>query len=329
MPNPTNILIFIHGMIPKPDRYKPEEDPKLAYSNFVNGLYFQERNLIKQFKKIVYVKWGHESLNEKEPLRDDLKLTRAQKTVSNRVSYDAVRMLIEPNNILLPIDFSPLQVFRPLITNLRERTVLFGFGDVIYYCSKEGEDRVRNTVYEQILAEMEEFKEKKDVRLHIVSHSLGVTIAHDFLYGLFSREGGYKPDYIEEEQGSNQGMKNYKFWREKANKSLRLGTFIGMASQLPLFVMRKQKLVNLLYEDKELEAENIGIKKNEQNMRWLIFYDIDEILGFPTRNLYDNKNAIKDIQVNSGDDPGHAHEGYWTNPTVLRESAKLMFENCK
>jgi hypothetical protein len=54
---------------------------------------------------------------------------------------------------------------------------------------------------------------------------------------------------------------------------------------------------------------------------------VDDLLGFGTRRLYNADKTIKEFQVDSGDNPGDAHSGYWKNATVIKETAKLLLEN--
>ena len=66
---------------------------------------------------------------------------------------------------------------------------------------------------------------------------------------------------------------------------------------------------------------------DEAAVRWLIFYDLDDILGFTTRRLYLPSEAIKEIQVDAGDWPTVTHSKYWGNETVIRETANLLVSN--
>jgi hypothetical protein len=173
------------------------------------------------------------------------------------------------------------------------------------------------------------------VRLHLFGHSLGVTVAHDFLYGLFTEKS--EPNFLTE--GPKDLADRLRTWREKRRKhELSLGAFVSAASQLPLLVMRKQKLVDLLYDAKVassagkpaigIDPADIGVAATDR-VQWKIFYDTDDLLGFATRGLYtlaDGKAhpAIADVQVNSGCEPLGAHTGYWTDETVIRETAELV-----
>jgi hypothetical protein len=96
-----------------------------------------------------------------------------------------------------------------------------------------------------------------------------------------------------------------------------------MASQLPLFALRKQALVDRLAKGGLLDPADIGVAPNEQT-QWLIVYDVDDPLGFATRELYGDKPEVLQIQVDAGDTPIDAHTGYWTNSVVIAETARLI-----
>ena len=333
----VNILIMIHGMIPD---FKTKSHFK-DYNDFFNALQQKQPRLPELFESgfthpdgfnnlnFIGVEWGHEPLNRQGSLRDDQKLTRAQNIINQRVSYDRLLRVSDPNNITLNFfgDFPNLTpIIRNLIVPLRESIVTLGFGDVIYYSSSEGEMRVRSTVYGQVLEQLDPYLNESDVRIHLIGQSLGVTLTHDFLYGLFNPN---KSDFIDHHQGSKENVARFKKWREKAkNQELKLGSLTSTASQLPLFVMRKQEMVNLLADDKFLEASQIGIV-NSDKVKWKIFYDIDDIIGFATRRLYDSGDVIMDIQVDSADNPGLAHINYWKNQDVIKHTADLLLNNAK
>jgi hypothetical protein len=69
---------------------------------------------------------------------------------------------------------------RGALNTIRESLVLYGLGDAIYYCSTDGEAAVRRAVYGTVLAEIRPY-EGDNVYLHVISHSLGATVAFDFL----------------------------------------------------------------------------------------------------------------------------------------------------
>jgi hypothetical protein len=88
--------------------------------------------------------------------------------------------------------------------------------------------------------------------------------------------------------------------------------------------MRKQAMVDKLFKHQGLDPVDIGVVSS--GIQWKFFYDIDDLLGFASRNLYSPNHAIMDIQVDSGDSPLNAHVGYWENDIVIRETAKLFYD---
>jgi len=109
--------------------------------------------------------------------------------------------------------------------------------------------------------------------------------------------------------------------------------------------MRRQKLVDVFTANGTLNPAEIGIaEQTEAKIKWKIFYDADDILGFKTRDLYQPNTAIDEIQVNNW--PIHitatfpfievnkywqpvilAHTGYWRNRTVIKEIIELIGNN--
>jgi hypothetical protein len=208
--------------------------------------------------------------------------------------------------------------------------VQYGLADALYYAAPEGEKAVRDAAFEQILGALDPHGHDT-VRLHVVAHSLGVTIAHDLLYSLFGTHDPYypsEPDVEDSHPLEKPTRDRQKLWRAKvAAKELQLGTFISFASQLPLFMMRKQALVEMLAKHKRLDPTVIGIDPGRRHIQWAIFYDSDEILGFATRRLYHDTPAIHDIQVNTGLGPLEAHLGYWTSKRVIERSLQILRES--
>lgn len=275
------------------------------------------------------VQWGHEMPDSNPPLRADEKLTLVQSRISDLVSYDAVRQKPGPNNVvmsgLLGGDWGP-PVLRSIVVGVRESIIQYGLADVVYYTSADGEEQVRGVVYGQVLERLEPYRDRPDVRLHLLGHSLGVTLTHDFLYGLFAKHGdpSYTPGFVQESQGTPDAIERFGVWRAKAQDgSLRLGSLTSAASQLPIFLMRKQALVDRIHRGELLQPTEIGVTATD-HVQWQLFYDIDDILGMASRDLYSPAHAIRELQVDSGDLPGGAHADYWANATVVSQTAALV-----
>jgi hypothetical protein len=200
--------------------------------------------------------------------------------------------------------------------------LLFGLGDAIYYCSSDGEAAVWRAVYGQVLAQLRPY-EDDTVHLHIVGHSLGATVAYDFIYGLFaplSNWGDLRPDFADDPDYGNEYLR----WREKKeNGSLHLGSLTSMASTLPILLLRSQTVVNRFFSGQILDPQVVGVYPG-QGIRWKSFYDIDDILAFPVRELFGSNEGIVDVQVDTGDLPDATHSGYWQESRVIREVADLL-----
>lgn len=93
--------------------------------------------------------------------------------------------------------------------------MVHGFSDALYHSSPDGERAVRRVVY-GVLERLEPYR-GDTVRLHVASHSLGVTVAFGFLSGLFET---FKetPGFIRDRQNDPAmaaAVERYTFWREK------------------------------------------------------------------------------------------------------------------
>ena len=111
-------------------------------------------------------------------------------------------------------------------------------------------------------------------RIHLFGHSLGVTVIHDFLFG--SSKWGMYP-FRQKLSGRCLGERRTSNGATRHNGELTLGGLASAASQLPLMVMRKQVMVDKLFNHEGLDPADIGIVSTAYNGN---FYDIDDLLGF-------------------------------------------------
>jgi hypothetical protein len=315
----AHVLLFIHGITPQA---QPTAHGAL-YDAFWSGLQREQPSLTRAIGHIARVEWG----NRLHPgrARPDELLSDAEVRAASLVDNERVRLHPGAHNILHPGplgDWNVIPGLRLLVRSLREQLVQFGLADAIYYASQDGEQAVRAAVYGQVLAQLRPLRAAADgVMLHVVAHSLGVTVAHDFLYGLFGKLD--IPDYLGQ-AASEEDKDDYLLWRERAGRrQLRFGSFVSMASQLPLFALRKQALVDRLAAGGVLDPLAIGLEPSGQT-QWLIVYDVDDALGFATRELYGDRPELRQVQVDVGDTPINAHMDYWTNERVIQEAAQLM-----
>lgn len=316
---PTNVVVFIHGITPLS---RPASHTQV-YKQFWNAMTQVEPSLEGEgFARFAHVEWGHPVAGT--PVRDDACLAQAERRVAERVSFDRVKAQPSELNVLyggILGDWSWLPGLRPVLRRIREQLVSLGLADAVYYSSEEGERAVRLAVYGQVLEKLRPLRALRDVRLHVIAHSLGVTVSHDFLYGLFGKAG--EPDFLAQADRP-EDRADYDLWRTKAKSGeLRVGSFVSMASQLPIFALRKNALVRQLAEGGALDAASIGIAPDGP-VRWLVTYDADDVLGFATRELYGNPACIRQVQVDTGDTPITGHDGYWEHEQVIEHAARLI-----
>lgn len=338
----VNVLALVHGITP----IREASSHSRQYEDFLARLFarspaVKDRLLSTDHTQILGVEWGHE-LPLTGPDTPDQFLTRAESRLVECVSHIAVREDPSPDNHVLRPGSEFLSGLTRGITNqIKDELFLLGFTDIAYYCSPDGERAVRRRVYTQVLELLRPFKDAEQVRLHVVAHSLGMTVAFDFLFGLFAptaHYGGNPPDFIRENQnvpGLEAAVEDYQFWRSAANmehpeanptsKRLLLGSKTSFGGQLALLVMRKQALVERLARRELLDPTVIGVPRNGRP-RWKNFYDVDDVLGFPVRRLFDATGTIQEYQVDCGG-PSKAHGGYWSHGGVLSEIASLIEGN--
>ncbi len=341
----VNVLVLLHGITLKaePDGHQEEYDRLWA------ALKRERGELESALAKVIRIEWAHEPKGTPTPpvtgLREDERIMRAENFIDDATRHDRVRSDQSPYHhplegwpeltTFLVRVVSRFTLRRFVVTPIKRRVMVRGFTDAIYYSSPDGEQAARRAVYGQLLAGLEGY-EDDTVRLHVVAHSLGVTVAFDFLYGLFAETEG-EPDFItENEITENEGsgalevleaVKRYRLWREKAkNQTLQLGSKASAGGQLPLLLMRKQTLVNRLAGREKLSVDVIGICPGDP-VKWKIFYDPDDALGFPTRRLFADQAAIEEYEVETGWHPVAAHTGYWSNQQVQYEIADLIVRN--
>ena len=320
-----NVLVFVHGMTPD----VAPSDPRAVggtYDLFWKALRQEKPKLHNLFPDgPILVEWGHQLSPSEAPVREDHKLTEVERYVDEQVAYRNLKDHPGPNNVIMSGLHSdwPVPGVRQLATAIREGVISYGLTDVVYYCSGDGETYVRAQVYNQVLVAMQKYVSEPDVKIHLFGHSLGVTIVHDFLFGLFNRN--HEPDFVRHYQGGAWASEEFRKWRNKAQAGeLTVGGLSFAASQLPLMVMRKQAMIDRLFDHQGLDPADIGVTSSGIQMKF--FYDIDDLLGFSSRNLYHPNDAMMDIQVNAGASPQSAHVGYWNNAVVVRETAKLFYD---
>lgn len=335
-----HVLVLIHGITPEEQPDVRAQYRELVQAVTAAGLPF--------LKPICEVEWGvpPSASDDREGRmswdvpaepgvwRPDQYLASAQRFVASLVRDGSDARDEERGGEPIPgrgaVDWGVPGV-RMAVRKLRESVILLGLSDAIYYAAPEGERAVRDAVFSQVFAELQAADDEV-VHLHVVGHSLGVTVAHDFLFSLFSDVGRakaqHRPD-VSQDAGTNPLIQSLQDkWRKRAReKRLVLGTFISFASQLPLLVMRKQALVESLAREQRLDPGVIGIDRDRKSVQWVNFYDADDVLGFATSALYRASPAIADVRMNSGTLPVQAHVGYWSRDAIVRRCVEILRQN--
>ncbi|WP_028783909.1 chemotaxis protein [Thalassobacillus devorans] len=170
---------------------------------------------------------------------------------------------------------------------LRGFTVEF-LADAIAYQPASVDDNNYDKVHELLAATLSHIEEKagKDAPLCVISHSLGSVIASNYFYDLQVKQ-------------SNIGTRT---WRRIKNTPLEngetLANFYTMGSPMALWSLRFGGFGLPI----QVPAPNLHHHHPEVKGEWLNFYDKDDILAYPLKNLNEQYQAAvtEDIQVNAG-----------------------------
>ena len=318
----VDVLICIHGMMleERPPlgrvQYRRLWDPILE-THPVLGERLPDTHLVE-------VEWGKFGAHEARP---DQWINFAQEFIAREVDPDEVRKRPGSHNLVYPTPREvplPALPWKALLGPLRQVLMIRGFGDIIYYCSEDGQMAVQMTVYEQIFAAFERFRQGPPVvlRLHLVGHSIGAMLAYDLLQGLFgAAEPSFLTGSVLREQRA-ETAERFRFWRAQAHKHLEVGSLTTLGSPLPLMLLKSQRAVDTLATGNTLSCGELGLTEGPQPV-WRNFYDVNDLLAFPVRPLFGDPNVIADAQVRPVDDPW-SHAAYWANPDVHELVAELL-----
>ncbi len=345
-----NVLVLIQGTVMRRDTLNPH----LGHAELLDNLALKGVRR-SDFDAIIAVEWGKEPKSAKATplteLREDLRLTRAEATLHKRVSISTGKDRATMQNRLLSAFHEGLvpQATRLVTDKIKDEVLIYGITDAIYYASPDGETAIRSTVYHQVLNGLDVFTEASEVRIFLVAHSLGVTVAHDFLFGLFAPHHSpdfaasedipeaTRPDILRDGNEYRTDKRRFAFWRAAAQRSrerhndpedsgprLSVGGLITTGGHLPLMLLRTQEMVDRLAAEETLDPTLLGLPREGKPV-WYNFYDVDDVMGFPCHRLYDVPTIV-DIQVNTGL-LEKAHSRYWTSNLVIDRIADLIRAN--
>lgn len=307
----TNVLIGIHGMLV--DRHYIPQMP--GYERLFRELAAREPAIATHITPDhrVWADWGQDLPDR--PLRDDHKLRLAENYMHSQISTGRV----EPNERLGGAGIIDHALRAAITDRVKDEIFIMGMADVLYYAG-EGEKPIRAAVYGEVAQRVSQIKGK--VRLHLLAHSQGATIAHDLLFGLFNPTKA--PDVMQPEAMPQEDQDAFALLRKKAqSEDLTLGSLHTVGCQISLSLMRKQVLVDKLFRGQFVDPSVLGIPSDGKEVIWNNFYDRDDVLGYPLRALYGSPDTIMEYEVNTGS-VVRAHTDYWLNGPVLDKVAETI-----
>jgi len=251
----------------------------------------------------IMVEWGWEA-----SLADDKYLAEAERRVAT-----AALPLTETNRRI------SLNPFRRLQESARH-AFLFGFADMFYYLSADGERAVRENVFRHLSREIAGVRRRsargrRRLSLTFIAHSAGAVIAHDFLYRLFG--WGARPFL---------GLTLNKVRRLSRRGRLRIRRFYTMGAPITPFIFRSQALIEKILKGEKLRPEVIGLGPRDglAPPRWLNFWDPSDVVSYPLAFLYDKVGGaavVEDRRVDLGGGFPAVHARYWQSERIAEEVA--------
>jgi hypothetical protein len=185
-------------------------------------------------------------------------------------------------------------------------------GDAVAYAATPNKS---NGIYRKIHSNIHETLEKlyidlgkQDKPLVIIAHSFGTQIISDYIW-----------DRQQFADISTDPLANSEF--ERMNTLTGLFTF---GSSIPFFTIGYHPLEAITFPPKAL-PEDLKAKA-----RWFNFYDVDDVLGYPLKNLSESyhQSVSQDVEVNVGNwlqswNP-LCHFGYWKDDDCLNSIAEFI-----
>jgi hypothetical protein len=289
------IPVFIHGI-------SPDKNPATSRKQY-HQLLHRVNAKFKQFpqKKFsdekVFVTWGVPT-DPSQPNNTDEYLAEVERKIQRNVK-DSMGAAAYSN----PFGFSGF---------LRD-LLFFGVSDLIYYISNDGEQDVREHVFNYISQSIKKLDKgggKNHYSLTLFGHSAGSVIAHDLLYHLFS-------DTEHESEKMTLYLKEMDALRKLVDGGrLRVRRLYTFGSPISPLVLRASSLVKKFRTGELLKPKSIGFEKNDElgKPRWVNFWSRHDFVSYPVEFLYSNENGlIEDHEVASSINPKDAHLGYWAS----------------
>lgn len=239
------------------------------------------------------------------------------------------------------------EVVGGIVNNQYRRLVVEGLGDAAAYQKTRNRD---NSAYYQIQDRVTDAIQDAESRedptrpLVFIGHSLGCHIISSYAWDI------NRLKQMSDEEIARWGdptATEFAAELRGASAFRRLGTFAGfvtMGANMPLFTFTfgPDKVYPITrYPDASRRPAFPGSDLSERVLaraRWLNFYSRNDILGYPLKPLnaaYNHETRLTDRHVYSEGylrskllpsafNVVRSHSGYWTNRTVIRETARLI-----
>lgn len=197
-------------------------------------------------------------------------------------------------------------------TRIRGQIVISGFGDAIAYM---GPPKQASAVYDAIhdkiaqgLTELADDLEGSGKPLVVMAHSLGCAMVSDYIWDAQHR----RP----------RPAATGRFARAET-----LAGMITFGCNLPLFTLAlpPARVEPIAFPGSRALACFRKKAAARRAMRWVNFYDPDDVLGYPLRPINDRyrRTVTEDRTIQTGTILG-AHTGYWTDNSFTRPAARIL-----
>jgi len=290
MPQPEwmEIPVFIHGITPDVEPRTHDPDYDSLFELIQASL--KQKGKPPFLEAPIRLEWGWDS---NETVQNDRYLAAAQKLVAEQA--------IAIERATPDFSLNPLRLLNPVLRQM----FLYGFGDLFYYVSNDGEWAVRQNVFSHLANQVfghEAYRSSK-ISLTLMAHSAGSVIMHDLLYHLFR------------DQPSEVQMVN-ELRAQVEQGRLRIRRFYTFGSPITPLIFRTDALLLKIVKRELLNPAILGLKPSDNlsNPRWVNFWDKDDLAAYPVAFLYQNESGIiQDRYLNLGDDFPSVHVKYWTS----------------
>jgi hypothetical protein len=205
-------------------------------------------------------------------------------------------------------------VWRKYIIKLK-KFVINLLGDVtaykpVNYIYNNTYEKIHNVVHKSVV-ELRKSLGNEDKPIIVIAHSLGSVIMSDYIY-------------------DRQNNKNAALYGTTPFERMEtLAGFITSGSPIPLFTLANDVVESIIFP-----PENLPVNLKDK-VKWLNFYDPDDVLGCPLKNLSDSYKACvsEDKPINVGGiltswNP-LCHYKYWTDDNFIKPVARYISEISK